>query len=172
MPDAALPKPIPEAPKTLAIDIGGSKVKFLLTGQHEPRRVETGRGFSPQQLVDAIREHTQDWDYERVSIGYPGLVGDSGPRSEPANLSTGWVGFNFAAAFRKPVRILNDASMQALGSYEGGRMQFLGLGTGLGSTLIAENVIVPRELGDIRTQTADAHPHGPVTPPDAPWRLI
>jgi polyphosphate glucokinase len=256
MSDVAPSEPLPEAPKTLAIDIGGSKVKFLLSGEHEPRRVMTGRGFSPQHLVDVVREHTQDWDYERISIGYPGLVGDNGPRSEPGNLSTGWVGFNFAAAFQKPVRMLNDASMQALGSYEGGKMLFLGLGTGLGSTLISENVIVPLELGalpagingkpiwrdvgrpgmrrigkrkwrqvvakmvgflseafitdyivigggnakhlrklpsnarlghnltafrggfrlweldDIRTQTADAHPQGPVTSADAPWRLI
>ena len=91
-----------------------------------------------------------DWTYDAVSIGYPGQVGDHGPRSEPGNLGAGWVGFNFPAAFGMPVRIINDAAMQALGSYDGGRMLFLGLGTGLGSTLIAERVIVPLELGQLR----------------------
>jgi len=84
-----------------------------------------------------------------VSIGYPGMVGSHGPRSEPGNLGAGWVGFNFAVAFERPVRVINDAAMQALGSYEGGRMLFLGLGTGLGSALIAENVIIPLELGNL-----------------------
>jgi predicted NBD/HSP70 family sugar kinase len=134
----------------LAIDIGGSKVKMLATGQTEPRRTATGRDFTPQKLVETVQELAGDWKYEAISIGYPGPVGDNGPRSEPGNLGSGWVGFNFAAAFDKPVRMLNDAAMQALGSYEGGRMLFLGLGTGLGSTLIAQSVIVPLELGVIR----------------------
>jgi predicted NBD/HSP70 family sugar kinase len=139
------------APRSiLAIDIGGSKVKFLASGHTEPRRTPSGRRMTPQRMVETITELAKDWEYESISIGYPGLVGDSGPQSEPRNLGPGWVGFNFAAAFGKPVRILNDASMQALGSYEGGRMLFLGLGTGLGSTLIAENVIVPLELGQLR----------------------
>src|SRR5205085_6010456 len=98
-------------------------------------------------MVEVVRDLATGWDYEAVSIGYPGLVGAHGPRSEPGNLGPGWVGFNFAAAFELPVRILNDAAMQALGSYDGGRMLFLGLGTGLGSTLIADNSIVPLELG-------------------------
>src|SRR4029078_11751751 len=106
-----------------------------------------GRGFTPQQLVEAVRAGTQDWDYEAVSIGYPGQVGDNGPRSEALNLGVGWVGFNYAAAFERPVRILNDAALQALGSYEGGRMLFLGLGTGLGSTLISQSTIIRLELG-------------------------
>ena len=100
-------------------------------------------------MVEAVQEMAADWKYEAVSIGYPGQVGDHGPRSEPGNLGPGWVGFDFAAAFGRPVRILNDAAMQALGSYDGGRMLFLGLGTGLGSTLIAESVIVPLELGQL-----------------------
>jgi hypothetical protein len=98
-------------------------------------------------MVEAIQEVAKDWAYDAVSIGYPGLVGDAGPRSEPGNLGGGWVGFDFAAAFGRPVRIINDAAMQALGSYDGGRMLFLGLGTGLGSAMIAEKVIVPLELG-------------------------
>jgi polyphosphate glucokinase len=100
-------------------------------------------------MVQAVRDLTSDWNYEAVSIGFPGLVGDNGPRSEPGNLGGGWVGFDFAAAFGLPVRIVNDAVMQAMGSYEGGRMLFLGLGTGLGSALIAANVVVSLELGRV-----------------------
>jgi hypothetical protein len=133
----------------LAIDIGGSKVKILVTGQTEPRKTRSGKGLTPAGMVEAVRELAEDWDYEAVSIGYPGMVGKHGPRSEPANLGPGWVGFDFAAAFGLPVRIINDAAMQALGSYEGGRMLFLGLGTGLGSTLIADHVIIPLELGQL-----------------------
>lgn len=133
----------------LAIDIGGTKVKILATGQTEPRKLESGNTLRPAQLVKQVQELANDWQYDAVSIGYPGIVGDHGPRAEPGNLGPGWVGFNFAAAFDRPVRILNDAAMQALGSYEGGRMLFLGLGTGLGSALIAEHVIVPLELGQL-----------------------
>lgn len=131
----------------LTIDVGGSRVKILASGQTEPRRRLTGPNMRPQDMVAAVQEMAKGWDYEAVSLGYPGQVGDDGPRSEPGNLGPGWVGFNFAAAFGKPVRIMNDAAMQALGSYDGGRMLFLGLGTGLGSTLIAGGVIVPLELG-------------------------
>jgi len=133
----------------LAIDIGGTKVKLLATGQTEPRKAPSGRDFTPARLVEIVREHARDWEYEAVTIGYPGLVGSHGPRSEPSNLGPGWVGFDFAAAFGKPVKMINDAAMQALGSYEGGRMLFLGLGTGLGSTLITGQVIVPLELGQL-----------------------
>ena len=138
----------PPAPaKILAIDVGGTKVKVLTSGETEPRKLPSGKRLTPARMVEAVREAAGDWDYEAVSIGYPGLVGDHGPRSEPGNLGSGWVGFDFAAAFGRPVRIINDAAMQALGSYDGGRMLFLGLGTGLGSALIAEKVIVPLELG-------------------------
>jgi polyphosphate glucokinase len=142
----------PSAPKSaptsiLVIDIGGTKVKVLATGQTEPRKAPSGKEFTPSRLVETARELAQDWEYEGISIGYPGMVGAQGPRSEPGNLGPGWVGFDFAAAFGKPVKMVNDAAMQALGSYEGGRMLFLGLGTGLGSALIAGNVIVPLEVG-------------------------
>ena len=133
----------------LVVDIGGTNLKILASGQTEPRRHPSGPGFTPQQMVQIVRELAGDWRYDAVSIGYPGQVGDHGPRQEPGNLGAGWVGFNFAAAFERPVRIINDAAMQALGSYDGGRMLFLGFGTGLGSALIAENVIVPLELGNI-----------------------
>lgn len=131
----------------LTVDIGGSKIKFLLRGETEPRRFLSGPEMTPQLMVQTVRELTPDWEYEAVSIGYPGLVGASGPISEPGNLSPGWVGFDYAAAFDRPVRVLNDAALQALGSYEGGRMLFLGLGTGLGSTLISQHTIIPLELG-------------------------
>jgi polyphosphate glucokinase len=142
--------PAPRAPRSiLVVDIGGTNVKILATGQTEPRKTPSGPGFTPQQMVERVRELAGDWHYDAVSIGIPGQVGDHGPRQEPGNLGPGWVGFNFAAAFERPVRIINDAAMQALGSYDGGRMLFLGFGTGLGSALIAENVIVPLELGNI-----------------------
>ncbi len=133
----------------LVLDIGGSKVKMLATGHAEPRKIASGPELTPERMVKAVLNACKDWSFEAVSIGYPGLAGAQGPRSEPGNLGPGWVGFNFAAAFERPVRIINDAAMQALGSYEGGRMVFLGLGTGLGSALIAQNVIIPLELGEL-----------------------
>ena len=135
--------------RILVIDIGGTSVKLLATGQTEPVAVPSGKLFTPAHLVDRVNKAAFGWEYDAVSIGYPGVVGAQGPRSEPGNLGPGWVGFNFAAAFGRPVRIANDAAMQALGSYESGRMLFLGLGTGLGSAFIAQNVIVPLELGGL-----------------------
>lgn len=149
--DAVAAAPGPDSPprSILAIDVGGTRMKMLASGQTEARRRETGPEMTPQALVAAVQEMTSDWKYEAISLGYPGQVGPDGPRSEPGNLGPGWVGFNFAAAFDKPVRIMNDAAMQALGSYDGGRMLFLGLGTGLGSALISDGVIVPLELGQL-----------------------
>lgn len=135
--------------RILTIDLGGTKLKVLATGQTEPRKKRTGEGFTPSKLVRAVQDLAEDWDYDAVSLGYPGLVGDGEPRSEPGNLGAGWVGFDYSAAFERPVRIVNDAAMQALGSYEGGRMLFLGLGTGLGSARVADNVIVTLELGQL-----------------------
>jgi hypothetical protein len=150
-PESAEVKPdVPESPppeSILVIDVGGSKVKLLVSGQTEPRKQVSGTKMTPGRLVQAVQELTQDWTYDAISIGYPGLVGSSGPRSEPGNLGPGWVGFDYSAALGKPVRIINDAAMQALGSYEGGRMLFLGLGTGLGSALIVRNVLITLELG-------------------------
>jgi len=139
----ALPK------KVLVVDIGGTKIKILATGQTEPRKTPSGKRMTPSKMVEAVMSLATEWEYEAVSIGFPGLVGNHGPRSEPGNLGSGWVGFDYAAAFGKPVRISNDAAMQALGSYEGGRMLFLGLGTGLGSALIAQNAIITLELGQL-----------------------
>lgn len=133
----------------LTVDIGGTKVKILATGQTEARKASSGKSFTPARLVETVRELASDWSYDAISIGYPGQVGLHGPRSEPGNLGPGWVGFDFARAFDKPVKMVNDAAMQAMGSYEGGRMLFLGLGTGLGSALITGHVVVPLELGQL-----------------------
>lgn len=134
--------------KILVLDIGGSNVKMFATGHgEEVRKFPSGRKLTAEKMVAQVLEETRDWEYEAVSIGYPGVVGDSGPRLEPKSLGPCWVGFDFAAAFGKPVKMVNDAAMQALGSYEGGRMLFLGLGTNLGSSLISERVIFPLELG-------------------------
>jgi polyphosphate glucokinase len=143
--------------RILSVDIGGSKVKFLASGETEPRRMPSGDGLSPAKMVERIRTLSRDWDYGAVSIGYCGLVGGSGPLAEPENLGSGWVGFDFAAAFGCPVRIVNDAAMQALGSYDGGRMLFLGLGTGLGSVLIIDNTLVPLELGELRHKSGQTY---------------
>jgi hypothetical protein len=140
----------PKTPESiLVVDIGGTKVKLLATGETKPRKAATGKSFSPQKLVATVTKLAQGWKYDAITIGAPCLVGMNGPQSEPGNLGTGWVGFDFSAAFGKPVRVMNDAVMQALGSYEHGRMFFMGLGTGIGSALIAENVIVPMELGNL-----------------------
>jgi predicted NBD/HSP70 family sugar kinase len=137
------------ATKVLVIDVGGTHVKVLVTGAKEPRKYPSGPTLTPPQMVAAVREIITDWEYDAVSIGYPGPVRRGKPVAEPKNLGPGWVGFDFAAEFGRPVRMLNDAAMQALGSYEGGRMLFLGLGTGLGSALIVEKVVVPLELAHL-----------------------
>jgi polyphosphate glucokinase len=133
----------------LTVDIGGSNIKILVTGQTEPRKYPSGKDLTPAKMVETVRKLARGWSYEAVAIGYPGLVGDHGPSSEPGNLGSGWVGFEFSTAFDLPVRIINDAAMQALGSYEGGRMLFLGLGTGLGSAMITEQMILTLELGQL-----------------------
>jgi polyphosphate glucokinase len=142
---------VPTAPKKiLAVDVGGTKVKLLASGESEPRKLPSGPEMSPARLVEQVGKLARDWSFSAVSIGYPGLVGSSGPLAEPGNLGSGWVGFDFAAAFGCPVRIVNDAAMQALGSYDGGRMLFVGLGTGLGSVLIVDHAVLPLELGELR----------------------
>ena len=131
----------------LTIDIGGTNIKILATGQKEPRKFPSGPTLSPRQMVDGVKKLAADWNYDVVSIGYPGVVVKDRILTEPHNLAKGWVGFNFKAAFRRPVKIINDAAMQALGSYKKGQMLFLGLGTGLGSAMVVEGVVVPMELG-------------------------
>lgn len=133
----------------LVIDVGGTHVKFLVNAQEEPRKMASGPEMTAKAMVDLVLENTRDWTYDAVSIGYPGPVSHGAPLMEPHNLGRGWVGYDFAAHFGKPAKVINDAAMQALGSYEGGRMLFLGLGTGLGSTLIVDNVVAPMELAHL-----------------------
>jgi predicted NBD/HSP70 family sugar kinase len=135
--------------KVLVIDVGGSSIKLLATGQTEARKFPSGPMMTPDQMIHGVKQETADWQYDSISMGYPGPVINGHPAFEPANLAPGWVGFDFAAALGKPVRIINDAAMQALGSYDGGRMLFLGLGTGLGSALIVEKVVAPLELAHL-----------------------
>ncbi len=139
----------PRAPAILTVDVGGSHVKELLNGIDERRRFASGHKLTPQQMVDGVVEQTKDWDYVGISVGVPGPVVDGRLVKEPVNLGNGWVGFDFEAAFGKPTKVINDAAMQALGAYEGGRMLFLGLGTGLGTTMIIDGVIAPMELGHL-----------------------
>ena len=132
--------------KVLAIDIGGTHVKILATGRRAKREVVSGPTMTAQQMVDDVKKLADGWDYDVISIGYPGPVVHNKPVLEPANLGKGWCGFDFEAAFGHPVKVVNDALMQAIGAYEGGRMLFLGLGTGLGSAMIVDNVAQPMEL--------------------------
>lgn len=134
----------------LGIDIGGSHVKLLLSdGAEERRRFGSGPHLGPQQLLEGMNAETQDWSFDVVSVGIPAVVRGGRVVTEPVNLGAGWVGFDFEEAFRKPTKVINDAAMQALGSYEGGKMLFLGLGTGLGSAMVVDGVVVPMELAHL-----------------------
>ena len=133
----------------LVVDVGGTHVKILATGQTEPRKFLSGPKLTPEQMVSEIKKIAGDWKTDVVSIGYPGPVLHGRPVLEPHNLGCGWVGFNFEAAFGCPVKLVNDATMQALGSYKGGKMLFLGLGTGLGSTMIVNGEVEPMELAHL-----------------------
>jgi polyphosphate glucokinase len=133
----------------LVVDVGGTDIKVLATGQTTHLKFPSGPEMTAAQMVAGVLHITDGWDYEVVSIGYPGPVLKDRPVAEPHNLGKGWVGFDFQAGFGKPVKLINDAAMQALGSYEGGRMLFLGLGTGLGTTMIVDGIIEPMELGHL-----------------------
>jgi polyphosphate glucokinase len=135
--------------KILVVDVGGNNVKMLATGQEEVRRFPSGPQMTARYMVENVLEATKDWEYDAVTIGYPGPVIRGKPILEPVNLGPGWVDASFDAHFHKPVKVLNDAAMQALGSYEGGRMLFLGLGTGLGTAMILDRLIAPMELGHL-----------------------
>jgi polyphosphate glucokinase len=137
------------AKKVLVIDVGGTSVKILATGQQEHRAFPSGHKMTPKQMVAGVKKLAAGWRYDVVSMGYPGPVLRGRPVAEPYNLASGWVGFDFAGAFGAPVKVINDAAMQALGSYEGGKMLFLGLGTGLGTAMIVEGIIEPMELGHL-----------------------
>ena len=133
----------------LAVDVGGTHVKVLVSGQQEPRRFASGPTLTAKQMVSEVQKLAGDWRYDLVSIGYPGPVLRGRPIAEPRNLGRGWVGFDFEKAFRHPVKVVNDAAMQAIGSYKRGKLLFLGLGTGLGSTLVVDGIIEPMELSQL-----------------------
>lgn len=135
--------------KILVIDIGGTYVKILATGQKVPRSFPSGTNMTPRLMVAGVRKIAKDWEYDVISIGYPGPVVNDRIVREPNNLGPGWMRFDFKAAFKRPVKVINDAAMQALGSYQGGTMLFLGLGTGLGSALVIRGHIVPLELAQL-----------------------
>ena len=130
----------------LVIDIGGNTVKVIVTGETESRKFPSGPDLTPRQMVSGVQKLTEDWDYDAVSIGFPGRVRGNRPYKEPVNLGRGWVKFDYEKAFGVPVKFMNDAAMQALGSYCGGKMLFLGLGTGLGTALIMDGSVMPMEI--------------------------
>ncbi len=135
--------------KVLVIDVGGTHIKLLSTGQKEPVKEISGPTMTPAKMVALVKQKTKGWNYDCVSLGYPGPIINNRPLREPHNLGRGWVGFNFARALGCPVKIMNDAAMQALGSYKGKRMLFLGLGTGLGSAMIVDGTLQPMELAHL-----------------------
>jgi polyphosphate glucokinase len=133
----------------LVIDVGGTHVKILVTGQGTARKFPSGPKMTPQQMVAGVKKLAGSWKYNAVSMGYPGPVVQNRPVADPHNLAPGWIGFDFEGAFGCPIKIINDAAMQALGSYKGGKMLFLGLGTGLGSALVVNGIVEPMELGHL-----------------------
>ena len=135
--------------KTLVIDIGGTHVKILSAGEKIHREIPSGPKLTARRMVSAVKKLAGVWEYDVISIGYPGVVVHGRPVLEPHNLGTGWVGFDFSAAFKRPVKVINDAAMQALGAYKRGRMLFLGLGTGLGSAMVVDGLVVPMELAHL-----------------------
>ncbi len=133
----------------LVIDVGGTHIKCLATGQKEPRKFDSGPDMTAQAMVDGVKQAVEGWDFGAVAIGYPGIVVRGRPITEPINLGKGWVGFDYEGALGHPVKIVNDAAMQALGSYAGGRLLFLGLGTGLGSAMVVDGIVEPLELAHL-----------------------
>jgi len=158
----------------LVIDIGGTHVKILATGHARHRECASGASLTPAAMVEKVRTLASGWTFDRVSIGYPGAVLQDRPVAEPHNLAGGWVDFDYVAAFGCPVRMVNDAVMQALGSYRGGKMLFLGLGTGLGSALIVEHLLVPMELAHLPYESGTFEDYvglrGLVAHGEARWR--
>src|SRR6516162_7280938 len=143
----------------LVVDVGGTHVKILASGQKESHELPSGPALTAEQMVCGVKELAGDWKYDAVSIGYPGPVLHGRPVAEPHNLGPGWVGFDYRAAFGCPVKVINDAAMQALGSYKDGKMLFLGLGTGLGTAMIVDGIVEPMELGHLpfRKGTYESH---------------
>jgi polyphosphate glucokinase len=151
MPDKTQTKPTSgsASPKVLVVDVGGTNVKMRMKGQKEPTKIPSGPTMTSKKAVEIVKQNTKGWDYDRISLGYPGPIINGRPLREPHNLGGGWVGFDFDKAFGVPVKLINDAAMQAVGSYKGGRMLFLGLGTGLGSAMIVDGVLEPMELAHL-----------------------
>src|SRR3982074_3251477 len=137
------------AQKILVIDIGGTHLKILATGHRTPIKTASGPTMTPQRMVAWVKSATKNWNYDVISMGYPGPVVHNKPLIEPHNLGKGWVAFGYHKAFGCAVKIINDAAMQAIGSYEGGRMLFLGLGTGLGSAMVVDGIVQPMELAHL-----------------------
>jgi hypothetical protein len=135
--------------KVLVIDVGGSHVKLLISRNGKRKKFDSGKGLTPRKMVAGIKKEIGDWKFDVIAIGFPSPIHKGRIAQDPKNLGKGWVGFNFRKALKKPVRVINDAAMQALGSYHGGRMLFLGLGTGLGSALLWEHNVLSLELGDL-----------------------
>jgi polyphosphate glucokinase len=145
------PKPAALKPKKiLVIDVGGTHVKLLMTGQKEPVKFVSGPTMTASKMVRDVRKIIRDWKFDAITIGYPGPIINGHALREPHNLGGGWVGMNFQKAFGHPLKVMNDAAMQALGSYKGGKMLFLGLGTGLGSAMISDGVLEPMELAHLQ----------------------
>jgi len=151
MPDKTQTKPTSgsASAKVLVVDVGGTNVKMRMKGQKEPTKIPSGPTMTSKKAVEIVKQNTKGWDYDRISLGYPGPIINGRPLREPHNLGGGWVGFDFNKAFGVPVKLINDAAMQAVGSYKGGRMLFLGLGTGLGSAMIVDGVLEPMELAHL-----------------------
>lgn len=143
--------------RILVIDIGGSHVKCLLSGQRTPTKLPSGPDLTPARMVSEVLAATEGWRYDAVSIGYPGPVVNNRPSREPVNLGRGWVRYDYKKRFGKPVRVINDAAMQALGSYEGGRMLFMGLGTGLGTALVFDGTVIPLEIAHLPYKNGDTY---------------
>ena len=141
--------PAAKHPQVLAIDVGGTHVKLLMTGQKEPIKFVSGPRMTAKRMVAEVKRAIHGWKFDCISIGYPGPIINGHPLREPHNLGGGWMSINFHKAFGHPVKVINDAGMQALGSYEGGKMLFLGLGTGLGSAMISDGILEPMELAHL-----------------------
>lgn len=145
--------------KVLVVDVGGTNIKVKVSQKEEIRKFPSGDNLSARDLVSLVRKNTFDWPHDRISIGFPGVVSRNTIQAEPVNLGKGWKNFDFEKGFGKPVRILNDAAMQALGSYEGGRMLFLGLGTGLGTSLIVDGTVLALEMGHLPYKKNNSFEH-------------
>jgi len=149
--------PAPKSHGILVIDVGGTNIKMLASGQKVPRKFPSGPKMTPAKMAQGVKAAVRDWKFDRISLGYPGPVINGHPLREPHNLGPGWMAFDFRKAFGHPVKIINDASMQALGSYKGGRMLFLGLGTGLGSAMIVGGTLEPMELAHLEYKSGKTY---------------